>query len=366
MKLLITFLLTLIINLSFSQSSVVYKRNPFGELEVYQSQGGLPTGSPIYKIKKNVYGYLEVENVDASTNPFTKKPDYANYNNFKPYQLPAKEIFTTLEVLNKRTEYDQLITNPNTSINSTASQLLKDAQTFMQNRSVIATNLLNFYNSNVEFPKKLKDGWYDVTKISKYTPNETEQRMGFKEGNEFTIGICKVVSNRISEYYENINLFDLKTGFVFQKINLDVASTVNNCKSTYRTKNENQYNTIYFLDNILDSAKQIESPDFGYYTINTANNFNSQNLTMSVQVARNKSVTRDEVLNLQAGPYQLTVFKPNPSTGDCSNSAITLAFRKSLDKFSIGIVRLTDKAVWTMNDLAFSPGTCSSTTLNER
>src|SRR5438067_278266 len=117
---LVTLLVICLLSINLNaQSSFVYKRNILtGELEVYQSQGGFPTGSPLYKIKKNVWGYLEVENLNASTNPFTNRPDYSAYSTYNGYQLPAKEIFQTLEVLNKRIEYDMLITNPNTTNNS--------------------------------------------------------------------------------------------------------------------------------------------------------------------------------------------------------------------------------------------------------
>ena len=366
MRLFLTALSLLIFKIAFTQSSVVYKRNAFGELEVYQSQGGLPTGSALYKLKKNVWGYLEVENLKASTNPFTNRPDYSAYSTYNSYQLPTKEIFQTLDVLNKRTEYDKLIANPNTNNNSNTSELLKEAQTFMQNRSAIATSLLNFYNSNVEFPKNLKDGWYEVTKITKNTQNEASRELGFKDGYDYTLGVCRVANNRIAEYYENINLFEMKDGFVFQKINVDIMSLITNCKSSYRAKNENEYSTIYFLDNVVDIERQIPNPQFAYYSVFTAPNFNSNNLTLHIQVARNKNITRDEVVNLQGGPYILTVFKPNPVSSDCSSSGITLAFRKSTDKFSIGLLRFSDRAVWTLNDLNLTAGTCASTVLNER
>lgn len=366
MRLLITGLTLIIFQTCFSQSSYVYKRTPFGQLEVYQSQGGLPTGSPLYKIKKNVYGYLEVESLNASTNPFTNRPDYSAYSTYNNYKLPAKEIFQTLEVLNKKTEYDQLVANPNTSNNSGTSQILKDAQTFMQNRSAIATGLLNFYNSNIDFPKTISDGWYDVTKITKFVPNAVERNAGFSESNEFTLGICKVFNNRITEYYENINIYDLKNGFVFRKINIDVISPIANCKSTYREKNENEYSTVYFLDNILESTKQITNPEFALYTINTPSNFNSANLILNIQIARNYAMTSDDVRELKGGAYIYTIHKPNPVTSECSNSALTFAFKKTSDKFSIGIIRFGDKSIWVKNDLSFSPYTCSSTSLTER
>lgn len=353
-------------SISNAQSSVVYKRNPAtGALEVYQSSGGLPMGSPIYKIKKNVYGYLEIENVEVSTDPFTRKPDYAAYNNFKPFQLPAKQIFETLETLNKKNEYDYVISNP-TITNNSNSQILKDAQAFIQNRSKIATEFLSFYNSNIDFPKTIIDGWYEVTKITKFVPNEVEKQGGFSESNDFISGICKVSNNRITEYYENINVYDLKSGFVFRKVNIDVISPINNCKSTYREKNENAYSTIYFLDNILESKKQIGNPEFSFYTINTPNNFGSNNLILNVQIARNYSMTKEDVRELKGGSYVHTAYKPNPVTGECSNTQLTFAFKRTNDKFSIGVIRFSDKLVWLQNNLTFLPNNCNSTILNER
>lgn len=367
MKAIITVTLCILTNFLLAQKSYVYKRNlATGDLEVFESSGGLPTGSAVYKIKKNVYGYLEVESIDASTNPFTKRPDYSAYSNFNSYKLPAKEIFETLETLNKKNEYDYIASNPTVANNSNASKLIQDAQSFMQNRNKIASSYLSFYNSNVDFPKKLKDGWYDAITIKKVELNDVSKNAGFNDGYDFSLVICKVESNKVTEYYENINVADVKTGFVFQKLKLDVVSPINNCKSTFRAFNDNVYSSIYFLDNILDSAKQITNPEFSFYTVYTAANFKSGNLTLNFQIARNKNITRDEIVNFRGGPYILTVFKPNPYTGDCSNSVITFAFKKSPDKFSFGIVRIGDSAIWTINDLSFSPGTCNSTTLNEK
>lgn len=367
MKIIITFLLTVLFQFAFSQSSYVYKRNlATGELEVFESQGGLPTGSALYKIKKNVYGYLELESINASTNPFTRRPDYSAYSNYNSYKLPAKEIFETLETLNKKNEYDYISSNPSLYTNNNASQLIQETQTFMQNRTKIATSYLNFYNSNVDFPKKLKDGWYDAITIKKVEVNEASRKLGFTDGNEFSLAICKIENNKVTEYYENINIADIKTGFVFQKVKLDVISGVNNCKSTFRASNDNVYSSIYFLDNILDSTKQISNPEFSFYTVYTANNFKANNLTLTFQIGRNKTITRDEIVNFKGGPYVLTVFKPNPNTSDCKNSEITFAFKKSTDKFSFGIVRIGDSAIWTINDLTFSPGACNSTILNEQ
>lgn len=343
------------INLN-AQSSIVYKKNPVtGNLEVYQSQGGLPTGSPIYKIKKNVYGYLEVENIDASTDPFTKKPDYSNYNNFKPYQLPAKEIFETLETLNKRNAFDYVNSQTQTN-NQQYEKGYKELLDFIENKSVLAKSFLNFYNSNISFPNRINDGWYEVVNISK---------LGTMDKYDYNYGICYVVNNKVLEYYQNTNIFNLKTGFVYQKIKIEVISNITSLKCSYRASESEYYYTLYFLDNILEYTKHIENPNFGYYTIYTPPDFVLPiNNGVTFDIARNKVITKEEIENFAAGPYSTVLTKQNLQSNPCQNSLMTLAFKKTTDKFSIGIYNLYNKKVWILNDLSIPAGTCNSTILS--
>ena len=243
---------------------------------------------------------------------------------------------------------------------------MQDAQTFMQNRGKIANSYLNFYSSNIDFPKKLKDGWYDAITIKKNGVNNASRKDGFKEENDFILCVCKVVDNKVVEYYENINIADIKSSFVFQKVKIDVSSEINNCRITFRAYNDSEYSAIYFLDNILDPTKQITDPGFAFFTVYTSNNFNAHDLIMNIQIARNKPITLDEVLNFSGGPYILTVGKPNPLLGDCANSQLTFAFRKSADKFSIGVIRFDDKATWVINDIELKQNICNSTILSEK
>lgn len=363
MRPVIAFLLCLITSSLMSQTSVVYKRNPAtGQLEVYESRGGLPTGQPLYKIKKNVYGYLEIENSGASQDPFTKKPDYSSYNNFKPYQLPAKEIFETLETINKRYEYDNITSDPNKNSSNEGKEYVKN---FFQQRSKVATALFKFYNSNVSFPKTLANGWYEVVNIY---DNEASSALGNEAGKDYKYGIAKVQDNKIVEYYENCNSSDLKTGFVFQKMKLDVISPIANCKSTFRKTGSDDYSSVYFLDNILDYSKQIPNPEFGFYSIYTSFNIESSKMLV-VQVVRNYTITREEVAGIKVGQYSAILAQPNPSNNDCNNSLMTLAFKKTSDKFSIGIVQTTEKvfggSVWLFNNLTIPSGNCQSTILTQ-
>lgn len=339
-----------------AQSTVVYKRNPFtGVLEVYQSVGGFPTGSPIYKIKRNLYGYLEVENVDASTDPYTRKPNYSGYNNFKPYQLPAKEIFETLENLNKRAEFDYILSQPETS-NSNFEKGYNEVIEYIQKRSLFAKSLVEFYNGNISFPTKIDDGWHEVVSTS---------NLGTL-GLDYKYGICKISNNKIEEYYENLNIFDLKTGYVFQKIKLDVISPIKNCRSTYRAAGSEKYNTIYFMDNILDSTKKIENPNFGYFTIYTEPNFYlPSNSVLSFNIARNMTLTREQISNFSGTPYSAVLDEINPQDQLCTYSLMTLAFRKPLDKFSIGIYNFSNKKVWLLNNITITSNTCNSTILTQ-
>lgn len=364
MRLIIIFLLCLATSSLMSQTSVVYKRNPAtGQLEVFESRGGLPTGQPLFKIKKNVYGYLEVENSGASQDPFTNKPDYSAYNNFKPYQLPAKEIFQTLETLNKRYEFDYVSTNENKKTSELGKEYF---QKYFQDRSNIANAFFSFYQSNVSFPSAFKNGWYEVVNIYN---TEGSSILGTSAGRDYKYGICKVENNKVVEYYENCNVYDLKDGYVFQKIKFDVISGIANCQSTFRAAGDNSYSTIYFLDNILDVNKQINNPNFAYYAIYTNYDFRQNGKLLNILIARNKKITEQEVRESSAGPYQVALVKGNPQTYDCDNSIMTLAFRNSTDKFSIGIYEPTKTfyggKVWIINDIVVPASTCKATTINQ-
>jgi hypothetical protein len=343
-----------------AQTSVVYKKNSAtGELEVYESRGGLPTGNPLFKVKKNVYGYIEVQNSGVNQDPFTKKPDYSNYNNFKPYQLPAKEIFETLETINKRYEYDNLASDAATNSNSS---LLEKLNNYTLTREATAKAFLKFYNSNVAFPKTLKDGWYEVVKIFE---SKGFAQAGIIGGTDFKYGICHVLNNKVNEYYENSNILDLKGSFVFQKMAIDVSSPVGACKFSFRVKNSNEYETVYFLDSILDETKQITDPQFSFFSIFTESALITPKDVLAVQISRNTVITRDKMLKMEAGPYVAMIIGPNIETTDCANSLMTLAFRKNIDNFSIGVVNFVNNKVWIFNNLIFSPGQCRSSTLTQ-
>jgi len=361
MRPLFILLIILAGNFSFGQS-IVYKRNPAtGVLEVYQSQGGLPTGSPLYKIKKNVFGYLEVENVNVSLNPFTQKPDYSSYNNFKPYQLPAKEIFETLETLNRRAEYDYITSKPQQN-NTDFDKELKRIQEIFQKENDIATSYLKFYSSNVTFPQNLKDGWYEVVKI--YENKELGKILQTSIEYSYNLGLCKVINNRIAEYYENCNVFNIKTGFVFKKVRTEVSSAISSCKATYREEGTNEYYSIYFLDNILDNEKQTSNPNFSYYSIYTSPQVDRIGNSFGVQIARNKTISKEELTSYSAGPY-ITLLPSNSQSYECNNSLLTLAFRQTDDNFSIGVIYPPNNTTWILNNITLYKGSCNSTVLTK-
>lgn len=347
-------------HISFGQS-VVYKRNPAtGVLEVYQSQGGLPTGSPIYKIKRNIYGYLEVENVEVSTDPFTRKPDYTAYNNFKPYQLPAKEIFETIETINKRTEYDKIVSNPPTQ---NQNSVLNKLNEYTDSRTKTATSFLKFYSSVIDFPKTLKDGWYNVTRIFE---SASYEKLGIKGGTDFKYGICKVKDNKVIEYYDNINVFDNKESNVFKKVSMALSSKVANCKASFKTNDFNNYETLYFLDNLIDFETQAENPNFSYYSIFTKSSF-SEPSSCVIYIKRNSPATADEVRKGEMFPYLTMLGVNNPSTYPCDSSLVTLAFKKVNEStFSIGVMNTSNKKVWLINQVQLTMGGCKSTELSNQ
>jgi hypothetical protein len=347
------------VNSVIAQTSVVYKRNPATSvLEVYQSSGGLPVGSPIYKIKKNVYGYLEVEDVQVSNDPFTLKPDYKAYNNFKPYQLPAKEIFETLETLNKRIEYDRFVSNPP---KQNSNLVLDRLNANIDSRTRTATAFLKFYSSFIKFPETLKDGWYNVTKIEE---SASLDNLGIKGGTDFKYGICKVTKNKVVEYYENIHVLDSKESNVFVKVSLALSSNVTNCKATVKRNDFNNYETIYFLDNLVDAETQAENPGFSYYSIFTPPDLIKPGHV--IYIKRNESITVAEVSKGEGFPYLSILGVNNASSYPCNSSLMTLAFKKiKVSSYSVGIMNLSDQRIWLVNQIRFnSIGTCQSTILS--
>jgi hypothetical protein len=184
-----------------------------------------------------------------------------------------------------------------------------------------------------------------------------QAELGYKQA------ICKVQNNRIVELYNNTDIFDLKSGFIFHKMKIEVSSSITNCKASFRIANENEYSTVYFLDNILDSSRQIEDPYFAFYTIYT--NKSNLNDFLHVEIARDYNMSRDEIQNFRAGPYHINAQEYNPPSNDCKNSMITLAIKRTNSLFSIGIVRLSDKKTWIFYDLSFNPSSCNSTILSD-
>lgn len=366
MRIVLTIIILLIAPPLFSQNSFVYKRNAFGVLEVYQSQYGLPTGNPLYQIKKNVFGYLEIENLNTSPNPYTRRPDYSTYVT-QGYNLPTKQILETIETLNKKQEYDYINSNAfqaRNSQNSDIDRITKDFQSFFEDRNRMASSLLNFYNSNISFQSSFKNGWYDVVEIYN---QDGLARLNVKEGVDYKYGVCKVVDNRIVEYYQNSSNWDIKDGYVFQKIKFDLASPIRNNKSSYRTL-AGRYNFIYFLDNLLDSSKQIPNPQFSYYSLYTTTNFKES--TVLIQIARNEMITDEDIKSMSIGAYSLAVGKESLSqgSGDCSNGLLTIAFRKpesNSDHFHMAIYRISDFKKWILRSISYKEGECHSSILNE-
>lgn len=350
----------------FSQNSYVYKRNAFGVLEVFQSQYGLPMGNPLYKIKKNVFGYLEVENLNTSQNPYTRRPDYSSYVT-QGYNLPTKQILETLETLNKKQEYDYVNSNAFQAQNKNNNYLEKineEVQKVQDDRNNMATTLLNFYSSNISFPVSFKNGWYNVVELYKM---EGIPQRNIPAGLNYMYGVCKVADNRIVEYYQNSSNSSIKDGYVFQKIKLDLSSPVKNCKSTYKTV-DGLYNSIYFLDNLLDSSIQIENPQFSFYSIYVGSNFKEYSLL--IQIWRNSTITNQDMQQIGGSPYSIVLSDKNlaQSGGDCSNSLLTIAFRKPesySDKFSLGVFRLSDFNKWIINNISYKLGECQSSILND-
>lgn len=365
MKTLLLIALTVAFSAASAQNSYVYKRNLLtGNLELYQSSGGFPVGSPIFQIKKNVWGYIEIEGLEVNTNPFSRRPDYSNLNTFNSYTLPSKDIINSIQVINKKTEYDRAYIDGGSNYSS--QKIINEMKRNMRSESDYARSLLDIYNSTISFPSSLSDGWYEVVDI-----HLSNRGVAFDVDAPYSywFGICKVRDNKVVEYYRNMHFEYLKDSDVFEKSNLESISSISNCKSVIKPLKDDRFRTLYFIDNIFDSAKQINDPKFTYYSIFTEDGFVvNNNSWLAVQIAKNRTFRSSDSKQVILGPYESGFDKPNDSKRGCRGSTMIFAFKHTgnpNDRFSIAIRRMSDMSFWTANDIPLNPGVCSGTILRE-
>lgn len=352
--------LILILFLNFQaigQNSYVYKRNLLtGELEVFSSTGGFPTGSPLMKFKRNLYGYLEVQELPVNSDPYTGMPDYSALKMRNPYQLPINEIIETIESLNLSISYQ----NKRMEGSSVNSNITDDLNNYRKYKDKIATSYLNLINNLENTPKILKNGWYRVARIFK---EEGITQIGLMGGNSYSLGIAKVIDNILVEYYENKHIADNVDGFVFQKIPLYAPIQISNLSVPFKNKITQAHEKLYFINNIFDPNIQEPEPNFSFFSIYSSSNTAPALLLF---IKRNEKITDENIKTLEGIPYQIQHTYANPIANQCDNSNLTLAFKEGEKNwYSIAGIDFLGKGNFIFPDISISTNNCGSLVLND-
>jgi hypothetical protein len=373
----------------YGQTTYTYKPNPItGNLEVFKtSQGNKAYPQRVAEIVRNpISGYLEIKEYStdnqvqqSSSDPYTNRPNFELVKQIKAYD-PYSGVIEQINTLNKRTENNLIQRERNNITNSTpkSEYYNKQLRDYLQNISTTANKLLSFYNAQAKFPSKLPDGYYLTTEIQDGTSikinNVLDPNNKINGDKEIQVGIAYIQNNKLVEYFES-SWFDKtsSTSNVFRKFNISVASNVVNCKVMFREEMTNEYRSLYFFDNILDSSSRIPNPNFGYFTLFTDGLVSDSEKPIGlfgIKMGRQPHIPSSESIyeyfsNL---PYANGIDHNNNSKKyNCSNSNLTFAFKVNAGKYCILVYNIEKRNgkndTWYYENIEFTPGNCASTIL---
>jgi hypothetical protein len=395
MKYFLTILIFLTIKNAGGQVTYVYEPNPLtGNVEILKTD----KSKNIYRekvsvIKRNpISGYFEIEETknqnliqEPAINPYSNRPNFELVYQIKPFNVGYENLIEQINTLNKRFEFDnvnQLRQNNNLDKNKLLfiDNFLKN---YYENMNTTAKNLLNFYNAQTKFTQVLKDGFYYTTEILNnsivnvnnklYADNQINAEL------KTILGIAKVINNKLVEYYETMHIDEMsKNSNVFKKFNLEVTSTINNCKAIFREKGIQDIKTIYFFDNIIDPEFAIPDPKFGVISFNTSSipsaSVNSNYSGILLKVARNKAekITQEELKSsdLTKGNfgYAISYATLNDNNNSCANNSVMIAFKPNIGNYSIGVsylnLSLKQEFYWSFDNIIIGESSCNVNNLS--
>lgn len=397
MKYLLTILIFLTIKNAGGQVTYVYEPNPLtGNVEILKTD----KSKNIYRekvsvIKRNpISGYFEIEETinqnliqEPTINPYSSRPNFELVYQIKPFNVGYENLIEQINTLNKRFEFDnvnQLRQNNNLDKNKLlyVDNFLKN---YYENMNTTAKNLLNFYNAQTKFTQVLKDGFYYTTEISNNSVVNANNKLHADNqiNAEFktTLGIAKVINNKLVEYYETMYFEEMdKRSNVYKKFNLEISSTINNCKAIFREKGIPDIKTIYFFDNIIDPEFAIPDPKFGVISFNTsfipsANvNSNYSGKFLILRVARNKTgkITQEELkgsdLTIGNFGYIISYTTLNDNNSSCTNNSVMIAFKPNNGNYSIGVsylnLSLNQNIYWSFDNILIGESSCNVNNLS--
>lgn len=389
MKIILLIAMSFISIYMYGQTTYTYKPNPItGNLEVFKtSQGNTAYPQRVAEIVKNpISGYLEIKEYStgnefqqSSNDPYTNRPNFELVKQIKAYD-PYSAIIDQINTLNTRIEYNVMQREVATNSNSTSKSEYynKKMRNYLLNMSNTANKLLDFYNAQTKFPTKLPDGYYLTTEIQNGTNikinNVLDPNNNINGDKEMQVGIAYIQNNKLVEYFESCWFDKTSTqSNVFRKFNIPIASNVVNCKAMFREEMTNDYRSLYFFDNILDSTARIPNPNFGYFTFFTDGLLSDSEKPIGlfgIKMGRNAHNPSSESIweYFSKLPYVNGIDHNNSSKKyGCSNSNLTFAFKANAGKYCILVYNIEKRNgnndTWYYENIEFTSGNCGSTVL---
>lgn len=263
-----TFVFLLLIFNSQAQDQYIYKKNFRGEIEIYGAKNGIQELSPLGTIKRNFRGEMVVEyknNNQSRTSPYDKP---INYDAYKiPLYDYTSEVNTLLSYLALQQNQLKVSTEETNASNNIYTTWLKKEEAKAAN---FTKNLISFYSKFEDKPSKLSDGWKNVIITS-----EALQATGNTLSVRYNIGYAKISDNKVVLYYEKDGTLPIFDGFDISRF---VGGSLKSCKAI--VKDDYNIKTLYFVDNMIDTAARSNKPKMASIRFNLKNPFQQAGVHM--------------------------------------------------------------------------------------
>ncbi len=234
--------------------SYLYKKNSFGQVEIFASSYGHPTGQPVAKIKRNVWGYLEIESLQSNS-AFTSR----NNPNFKTpyYNSNRTELASVINSINTTNLFIQnnfIINNSSTGTNKNDKSFIDAINSGNEEASNRLQDINNLYSQFVNKPKVVANGWHEVVTFSSITAkNNTTVKTVFS-------GYANVQNNKITQIIEYLTMGDNVVYFYDDVI----SNSINDCQAIYKLNNSSlKFTNVYFINALFNPTLTTNPPKLG-------------------------------------------------------------------------------------------------------
>lgn len=267
-KLILTALFAILVGHTMFAQDYIYKRNSFGQIEVFESSNGFPQGQKLATIKRNIYGYIEVENSKGSQNITTTENPYSRMPTITPITPYLAPVVSIMNTINTFIEVNKKVAASQNNQTLSRDGVAKYKAT-MEKMAQQYTQFTNFYNSVPNKPSKVKDGWHSVVIMSSSLAkdfNEINKAGGIQQIEKLIqLGYGYVVNNKLQKTIE----CSFTQTVEFVKPSILSGNAIENCKTYYKWKDSKGVpDEVYFIDYILDETEIASLPLLGTFKFN--------------------------------------------------------------------------------------------------